>query len=218
MYSVHLESILIIIKEMFSSSIADHTCMFVNDNWLVAKKGRYSLVPMSTDNRHYLWIGLQDRNQFLSGSVAPKVIIKLSSVKEPKQISQAKRPGSPPSTCLESKAVKVESEKSESEQELESEDTDETEDEYPHHSSREGTRYQADVTPFDPALSIATQKKRTPQDRLWDPARIREEDLDSFISIFPADVVENVFEVIVNCDYNLDKAYEEVLNSLLLHI
>ncbi|KNB42195.1 acyl n-acyltransferase [Blastocystis sp. subtype 4] len=181
--------------------------MFVNDNWLVAKKGRYSLVPMSTDNR------LQDRNQFLSGSVAPKVIIKLSSVKEPKQISQAKRPGSPPSTCLESKAVKVESEKSESEQELESEDTDETEDEYPHHSAREGTRYQADVKPFDPALSIATQKKRTPQDRLWDPDRIREEDLDSFISIFPADVVENVFEVIVNCDYNLDKAYEELVKN-----
>ena len=59
--------------------------------------------------------------------------------------------------------MKVESEKSESEQELESEDTDETEDEYPHHSAREGTRYQADVKPFDPALSIATQKKRTPQ-------------------------------------------------------
>ena len=104
---------------------------------------------------------------------------------------------------------KVGSEKSESDHELETEGGEDTDDDYPHHSAREGSRYQANVRPFDPKLSRTTQRKQTPQDRLWDPDRIREEDLDSFISIFPADVLEHVFEVIVNCDYDLDKAYEE---------
>lgn len=125
---------------------------------------------------------------------------------ESKSSSQVKRPASPSSSSTDSKAIKVESE---NESEGESEES-ENEEEYPHHSAREGSRYQADIKPFDPALSIATQKKQTPQDRLWDPDRIREEDLDAFVSIFPADIIENVYEVIVQCDYDLDRAYEEV--------
>ena len=92
-----------------------------------------------------------------------------------------------------------------------SKDTDElSEDEYPHHPAREGKRYQAVVTPFDPAMAEIVRNSHFTQEKIWDPTILPEEDLDAFIALFPVDSLERVYEVIAQEHYDLDKAYKEV--------
>lgn len=66
------------------------------------------------------------------------------------------------------------------------------------------------MKPFDAQLSERERRPHAQQERLWDPDRLSAEDLESFTSIFPADLMEKVYEVIVECDYDLDRAYKEV--------
>ncbi|KAK8795038.1 hypothetical protein WA588_003889 [Blastocystis sp. NMH] len=87
------------------------------------------------------------------------------------------------------------------------------EDEYPHHAARVGNTFQAVVKPFDAQLSERERRPHAQQERLWDPDRLSAEDLESFTSIFPADLMEKVYEVIVECDYDLDRAYKELTEN-----
>ena len=88
------------------------------------------------------------------------------------------------------------------------------EDDEPLRCIREGEEYQAEVKPFDPEIASAQSKKEYKQEVLWDPNRLSHSELEAFTSIFPADLWENVFEVIVKYDYNLDAAYTDVRDQI----
>ena len=45
---------------------------------------------------------------------------------------------------------------------------------------------------------------------MWDPTRLSSEQLNRFVSYFPADVLEDVYVVIQQKNYDLKLAYEEV--------
>ena len=73
-----------------------------------------------------------------------------------------------------------------------------------------GFQLVGDSLEVDAQLSERERRPHAQQERLWDPDRLSAEDLESFTSIFPADLMEKVYEVIVECDYDLDRAYKEV--------
>ena len=87
---------------------------------------------------------------------------------------------------------------------------EEEEDYYPHHSARRGSRYQTPVGEFDPRVRDTYKPTRTPPELVWDPTRLSSEQLNRFVSYFPADVLEDVYVVIQQKNYDLKLAYEEV--------
>ena len=93
-----------------------------------------------------------------------------------------------------------------------SDESSSDEGEYPHHPARVGKEYQAVVRPYTSTEKRRYLKTEYHQEVLWNPDRLSHTELDAFVSIFPSDLWEKVFEVIVKCDYDLDKAYTEVWN------
>lgn len=87
---------------------------------------------------------------------------------------------------------------------------EEEEDYYPHHSARRGSRYQTPVGEFDPHVRDTYKPTRTPPELVWDPTRLSSEQLNKFVAFFPADVLEDVYVVIQQKNYDLKLAYEEV--------
>ena len=97
-----------------------------------------------------------------------------------------------------------------------SDESSSDEGEYPHHPARVGKEYQAVVRPYTLAEKRRYLKTEYNQEVLWNPDKLSHTELDAFISIFPSELWEKVFEVIVKCDYDLDKAYTEVRNTIFL--
>ena len=77
-------------------------------------------------------------------------------------------------------------------------------------SDRRGSRYQTPVGEFDPRVCDTYKPTRTPPELVWDPTRLSSEQLNRFVSYFPADVLEDVYVVIQQKNYDLKLAYEEV--------
>ena len=95
-----------------------------------------------------------------------------------------------------------------------SDESSSDEGEYPHHSARVGKEYQAVVLRFNKAEKERYLKTEYHQEMLWNPDKLSHTELDAFISIFPSELWEKVFEVISKYDYDLDKAYTEVRNCI----
>ena len=94
---------------------------------------------------------------------------------------------------------------------------DSEEESYPHHLARVGDRHQAVVSSFDSSVAQQTQQVRTTYEKIWDPTRLSESDLDAFVGLFPADALETVYDVIAEKNYDLDKAYKEVSIRAVLY-
>ena len=83
-------------------------------------------------------------------------------------------------------------------------------DSYPHRLARVGDRHQAVVSCFDSSVAQQTRQIQTTYEKIWDPTRLSEQDLEAFVSLFPADALETVYDVIAEMNYDLDKAFKEV--------
>ena len=154
---------------------------------------------------------------------APKERSKESSKETPKKSSKKSprdpSPKPPKDTSKDtskepSKETPKETPKgSSTDEEYPNEQPSEEEDDYPHHSARKGSRYQTPVGDFDPRMRATYKPSRQPPELVWDPTRLSTEQLNDFIALFPADVLEDVYVVIQQKNYDLKQAYEEVGHS-----
>lgn len=135
------------------------------------------------------------------------------SSKEPSKKSSKKSPRDPPPKPPKDtpKETPKETPKgSSTDEEYPNEQPSEEEDDYPHHSARKGSRYQTPVGDFDPRVRATYKPSRQPPELVWDPTRLSTEQLNDFVALFPADVLEDVYVVIQQKNYDLKQAYEEV--------
>ena len=88
---------------------------------------------------------------------------------------------------------------------------------YPHHQARVGDRHQAVVSSFDSSVAQQTRQIHTSYERIWDPTKLSDADLDAFVGLFPTDALEAVYDVIAEKNYDLDLAYQEVRISGIPH-
>lgn len=116
----------------------------------------------------------------------------------------------PKTTAPSPKRARVKDSEESSSPSSASEDEVEEEDYYPHHSARRGSRYQTPVGEFDPHVRDTYKPSRPLPELVWDPKRLSNEQLTEFVGYFPADVLEDVYVVIQQKNYDLKLAYEEV--------
>ena len=83
-------------------------------------------------------------------------------------------------------------------------------EEYPHIKTRLGPSFQTIVPEFDNAQAKSYMENKKISELIWNPDKVNPEDLEAFVSLFPPDQLEYVYEVINACDYDLDKAFKQV--------
>ena len=65
---------------------------------------------------------------------------------------------------------------------------------YPHHQARVGDRHQAVVSSFDSSVAQQTRQIHTSYEKIWDPTKLSDTDLDAFVGLFPTDALEAVYD------------------------
>ena len=66
-------------------------------------------------------------------------------------------------------------------------------------------------------MAQQTRQIHTSYERIWDPTKLSDADLDAFVGLFPTDALEAVYDVIAEKNYDLDLAYQEVRISGIPH-